>query len=108
MLHIGENQRNLEAPGVSEPFFLFVVDDTLSNSNARTQGSGSLTFFNGLALVLGLQIGSGIFSAPSQVSNRVPCPGAAVLIWFVSGIMVWTGAASFIELAPAIPKNGGI
>ena len=71
-------------------------------------GCRPLTFVNGLALVLGLQIGSGIFFAPSQVSNHVPCPGAAVLVWFLAGLLVWTGAASFIELGVAIPNNGGI
>lgn len=102
--HLGE----LDAPEVSDSFSPSVVDETLSSSNPRAQPHASLTFVNGLALVLGLQIGSGIFSAPSQVSNHVPSPGAAVLIWLVGGIMVWTGAASFIELGLAIPKNGGI
>lgn len=32
----------------------------------------------------------------------------AVLVWLLAGILVWTGAASFIELGLAIPKNGGI
>ena len=32
----------------------------------------------------------------------------AVLVWLLSGIMVWTGAASFIELGLAIPRNGGL
>lgn len=68
----------------------------------------SLTYLNGLALVLGLQIGSGIFSAPSQVGRHVPSPGAAVLVWLVAGLLVWTGAASFIELGVAIPDNGGV
>ena len=67
-----------------------------------------MTFVNGIALVLGLQIGSGIFSAPSQISNHVPSPGTAVLVWLLAGILVWTGAASFIELGLAIPKNGGV
>jgi L-type amino acid transporter 6 len=68
----------------------------------------SLTFLNGLALVIGLQIGSGIFSSPSQVSLHVPSPGVGILVWFVGGLLVWTGAASFIELGLAIPRNGGI
>ena len=67
-----------------------------------------MTFTNGVALVLGLQIGSGIFSAPSQVSNHVASPGMAVLVWLLAGVLVWTGAASFIELGLAIPKNGGV
>lgn len=67
-----------------------------------------MTFTNGLALVLGLQIGSGIFSAPSQVSNHVASPGIAVSVWLLAGVLVWTGAASFIELGLAIPRNGGV
>ena len=108
VLQVEGQRRNLGAPGFSEPFSTTVVDDDLSNGSSRNQHHDSLTFINGLALVLGLQIGSGIFSAPSQVSNHVPSPGAAVLVWLVSGILVWTGAASFIELGLSIPRNGGI
>lgn len=35
-------------------------------------------------------------------------PGIAVLVWLLAGVLVWTGAASFIELGQAIPKNGGV
>lgn len=85
-----------------------VNDERAHSSDAQAQRHGSLTFTNGLALVLGLQIGSGIFSAPSQVSNHVASPGIAVLVWLLAGALVWTGAASFIELGQAIPKNGGV
>jgi amino acid transporter len=67
-----------------------------------------LSFVNGLAIVVGLQIGSGIFSAPVQVSNHVSSPGEGVLVWFLAGLLVWTGASSFIELGIAIPENGGV
>ena len=73
-----------------------------------SSASRSLTYINCLALVLGLQIGSGIFSAPAVVSSRVPSPGAGVSIWAFAGGLVWTGAASFIELGTTVPKNGGI
>lgn len=68
----------------------------------------SLSYLNGLAIVLGLQIGSGIFSAPSQVSKNVTSPAAGLLVWLVSGMLVWTGATCFIELGLAVPQNGGI
>ena len=90
------------SPRISEPL---IIDDTQPSEFLQGQ---SLTFINGLALVLGLQIGSGIFYAPSQVSSHVPSPGAAVLVWLIAGILVWTGAASFIELGLAIPRNGGV
>ena len=85
-----------------------VTDQNIPGSNAQTRKQGNLTFTNCLALVLGLQIGSGIFSAPSHVSNHVPSPGMAIVVWLLSGILVWTGAASFIELGLVIPRNGGV
>lgn len=67
----------------------------------------TLTYLNGLSLVVGLVIGSGIFSSPSQVSSRVGSAGAALVVWVVAGILAWTGAASYAELGGAIPLNGG-
>ncbi|TGZ80993.1 amino acid transporter [Ascodesmis nigricans] len=67
----------------------------------------TLTYLNGLSLLIGLQIGSGIFSSPSQVDNHVPSPGVALVIWTIAGLLAWTGAASYAELGGAIPLNGG-
>ena len=67
----------------------------------------TLTYLNGLSLVIGLIIGSGIFSSPSQVSSKVGSPGAALVVWTVAGLLAWTGANSYAELGGAIPLNGG-
>ncbi|KAK8191091.1 amino acid permease-domain-containing protein [Phyllosticta capitalensis] len=67
----------------------------------------SLTFLNGVSLVVGLIIGSGIFSSPSQVNINAGSPGASLIIWLVAGLLAWTGAASYAELGGAIPLNGG-
>ena len=86
----------------------FLVTEDASACSPPTEAKASLSFLHGLALVLGLQIGSGIFFAPSQVSNHVANPGTAVAVWLVAGILVWTGAVSFIELGVAHPLNGGM
>lgn len=85
------------------------------NISSSTDGScldetpaPSLTFFSSLAIVLGLQIGSGIFSTPSQVAQHVQSPGEGVLVWIFAGLLAWTGATSFIELGMNVPRNGGI
>ena len=67
----------------------------------------TLTYLNGLSLVVGLIIGSGIFSSPAQVNSHVGSPGAALVVWTISGLLAWTGAASYAELGGAIPLNGG-
>lgn len=67
----------------------------------------TLTYMNGLGLVVGLIIGSGIFSSPSQVNTNVGSPGAALIVWVIAGVLAWTGAASYAELGASIPLNGG-
>lgn len=67
----------------------------------------SLTFLNGLSLVVGLIIGSGIFSSPASVNSNAGSPGAALVVWAIAGLLAWTGAASYAELGGAIPLNGG-
>ena len=65
-----------------------------------------VTFRNGLGLVIGLQIGSGIFSTPGLVA-QVGSPGASICVWIASGLLAWTGATSYAELGSCIPFNGG-
>ncbi len=67
----------------------------------------TLTFMNGLSLIVGLIIGSGIFSSPSLVNANVGSPGASLIVWVIAGILAWTGASSYAELGGAIPLNGG-
>ncbi|KAL2007225.1 hypothetical protein VTN00DRAFT_8663 [Thermoascus crustaceus] len=67
----------------------------------------TLTYINGLSLIVGLIIGSGIFSSPSQVNANAGSPGASLIVWAVAGLLAWTGAASYAELGGAIPLNGG-
>ncbi|TFK29971.1 L-methionine transporter [Coprinopsis marcescibilis] len=70
-------------------------------------GEKSVGLINGIALVVGLQIGSGIFSSPGVVVANVHSVGASLLVWLASGLLAWTGASSFAELGSAIPQNGG-
>jgi amino acid transporter len=67
----------------------------------------TLTFLNGLSLIIGLIIGSGIFSSPSQVNTNAGSPGASLIVWAIAGVLAWTGASSYAELGGAIPLNGG-
>jgi L-type amino acid transporter 6 len=77
-------------------------------SSSLTTAHKSLTFLNCLSLIVSIQIGSGIFFTPNIVSNHVPTPTAGILVWVLTGILVWTGASCFIELGTTIPRNGGM
>ncbi|KAJ4369838.1 hypothetical protein N0V83_005602 [Neocucurbitaria cava] len=83
------------------------LDPSTALNGGSLEKNKSLTYLNGLSLVIGLIIGSGIFSSPSQVNKNAGSPGASLLVWVVAGILAWTGAASYAELGGAIPLNGG-
>ncbi|KAF8522271.1 amino acid permease-domain-containing protein [Hysterangium stoloniferum] len=102
---------NLSTP---RGFRMFQFQDDLlplSLSEAERPEDGfsekTLGLVKGIALVAGLQIGSGIFSSPGVVLANTQSVGASLVVWFVSGILAWTGASSFAELGTAIPINGG-
>ncbi|KAF8910960.1 L-methionine transporter [Gymnopilus junonius] len=78
--------------------------------NLHAEGTEkSISLINGkcIALIVGLQIGSGIFSSPGVVVANTHSVGASLLVWLASGLLAWTGASSFAELGSAIPQNGG-
>jgi len=68
----------------------------------------SLTYVNSLAIIISLQVGAGIFSAPAAVRINVSTSTAALLVWVLAGVLVWMAAAAFIELGTRIPRNGGM
>ncbi|KIR32842.1 L-methionine transporter [Cryptococcus deuterogattii MMRL2647] len=63
--------------------------------------------WHGIALVVGAQVGSGIFSSPGVVVQEVGSVGASLVVWVISGLLAWTGASSYAELGCAIPLSGG-
>lgn len=81
--------------------------DRHGNTHGSLEKNKTLTYLNGLSLIIGLIIGSGIFSSPSQVNANAGSPGASLIAWVVAGLLAWTGAASYAELGGAIPLNGG-
>ncbi|KAL3479438.1 amino acid/polyamine transporter [Aspergillus californicus] len=85
----------------------FALDGESGLGDGSLERNKTLTYINGLSLVVGLVIGSGIFSSPSQVNANTGSPGGALIAWLVAGLLAWTGAASFAELGGAIPLNGG-
>lgn len=83
------------------------LDPTTALNGGSLEKHKTLTYTNGLSLVIGLIIGSGIFSSPAQVNVNAGSPGASLIVWLTAGLLAWTGAASYAELGGAIPLNGG-
>ena len=102
-----EEQDVPEASGVRETEPL-LEGQTPTASHSTQQLSKQLTTRHAFAVLVTLQIGSGIFASPAQVDSNVPSPGAALLVWVLGGLLSWAGAASFAELGAALPLNGGM
>jgi amino acid permease len=66
-----------------------------------------VSMLQGMGLIIGTQVGSGIFSSPGVVVAEVGSVGASLLVWVASAVLAWTGASSFAELGCAIPISGG-
>ncbi|TFK76407.1 L-methionine transporter [Pluteus cervinus] len=86
------------------PLSTSITDPDVARSDPQEKSMGLLS---GIGLVVGLQIGSGIFSSPGIVIANTQSVGASLCVWLISGLLAWTGASSYAELGAAIPQNGG-
>lgn len=68
----------------------------------------SVGFLQGLAIVVGMIIGSGIFLKPSIVLNNAGSPVMALSAWILGGVVTLCSALSIAEIASNIPRAGGL
>jgi basic amino acid/polyamine antiporter, APA family len=67
----------------------------------------SLKTSDGLALVVGIMIGSGIFRTPGLVAQMLGRPWLTFVAWALGGAVAFLGALVFAELATRFPQAGG-
>lgn len=87
-------------------FNLAASSDVRGRAGIPLEKQKSLSLLHGLSLVIGLQIGSGIFASPNQVNYNSGSVMTSLIVWVVAGLLAWTGASSYAELGSAIPLNG--
>jgi APA family basic amino acid/polyamine antiporter len=66
-----------------------------------------VNLFDGIALVSGAMIGSGIFIVSADIARNVGSPGWLMVVWLISGVITIIGALSYGELASMMPHVGG-
>jgi amino acid transporter len=68
---------------------------------------GTLRVRDGVALMVGVVVGIGVFKAPSLVAARLDDPAAILALWVAGALVVLVGALCYAELASAFPDAGG-
>lgn len=66
-----------------------------------------LGLLDGVMLVVGSMIGSGIFIVSADIARQVGSSGWLILIWVLTGIITIIAAVSYGELSAMFPRAGG-
>ena len=62
----------------------------------------------GIALIVGITIGSGIFRTPPTIAGLVPTPLVIMGLWTAFGLISICGALAIAELSTMLPRAGGV
>ncbi|RYE18908.1 MAG: amino acid permease, partial [Sphingobacteriales bacterium] len=79
----------------------------MEEKNEEQTFKRALGLFDGVMLVVGSMIGSGIFIVSADIARNVGSAGWLTLIWVITGLITVIAAVSYGELSAMFPKAGG-
>lgn len=83
-------------------------------SDTQSDGQGgevrlkkSIGLFNGIAMIVGLVVGGGIFVSPVGVLQSAGSVGLSLVFWVIGGLAAGIGSMVYIELGTTFKESGG-
>ena len=77
------------------------------DDNQQPQLLRALGLREGIAIHMGVIIGSGIFIVPATIAGHLQAMGPIMLVWIVAGMLTLFGALTLAELSAVLPQAGG-
>lgn len=82
------------------------VTETEGDANEVVGLKPKMTLLNGITVIVGSIIGSGIFISPTGVLKDTGSVNMSLIVWLVSGLYSMIGAYCYAELGCMIQKTG--
>ena len=77
------------------------------NNNLMQELRRELSTWDGVAIVIGITIGAGIFATPGRVDAYLPSFPVVALAWGLAALTAWLGGMIYAELGSRMPHTGG-
>ncbi|KAH9504891.1 hypothetical protein Btru_060930 [Bulinus truncatus] len=79
---------------------------SIESHSSAVQLRKQLGLLNGVAMIVGIIVGSGIFVSPKGVLLEAGSVGSCLLVWAIAGVMCGIGAMCYAELGTCITASG--
>lgn len=79
----------------------------MENQQEENSSKRKLGLFDGVMLVMGSMIGSGIFIVSADIMRNLGSGYWLIVVWLITGVMTVAAAISYGELSSMFPKAGG-
>ncbi len=82
---------------------------TMANeaNSSRPSLRKTLGVFDGIAILIGITIGAGIYSTPQIIAGYLASFDSIILLWLLAGFFVFTSGLIYAELGTRMPNTGG-
>lgn len=79
----------------------------MPDPDPRRSPRAGMSVLQGVAFIVGIVVGIGIFKSPQLVAQSVTTEATFILLWVAGGLITLVGALVYAELGSAYPSGGG-